>query len=117
MTDAERETRIRVTFGQLEAFEDAHHLLTHAALPEDMDPAIRQAEVDATGALAAELREELTELARGRYVCSTRHPWVPGTIGPVIHPGALDDGECGDGCCDRFRCPRCGAQWRVEHGA
>lgn len=31
------------------------------------------------------------------------------------HPEPVDDGECWEGCCDRYRCPDCGARWKVEY--
>ena len=39
--------------------------------------------------------------------------------GKVLSPtccGAkmLDDGDCGQGCCDDYRCPTCGRKVRVE---
>lgn len=30
------------------------------------------------------------------------------------HDGALDAGECMDGCCDYYRCTNCGATWKEE---
>lgn len=113
LAERERETRIRVTFDQLERFEDAHHELTHAAVPADIDPAVRQAEIDALASVAGELREELTALAGGRYVCTARHPADP-AVCRTIHPAAEDIGECSSGCCDKYRCPRCNLTWTEE---
>jgi hypothetical protein len=110
---------VGVTFTQLERFESTLHQLEHAAIPESMDPAVRQLEIDAARAVALELREELTQLAGGRYVCTEHHPYDRDTFaGPegarVIHPAAEDVGECAEGCCDRYRCPRCGTVWHQE---
>lgn len=114
MPEAERETRIRITFGQLEAFERAHHELLHAPVPEDVDPLIRQAEIDAAAAVAGDLRTELELLAGGRYACTERHPWDRTIQRRAIHPAAEDAGTCSAGCCDRWRCPRCDTSWTAS---
>lgn len=31
-----------------------------------------------------------------------------------VHMGAVDDGECPEGCCDDYKCVDCGHTWRVE---
>lgn len=52
-----------------------------------------------------------------RFVCTKATPWNPSIQGNVMHPDAVDDGECADGCCDDFKCPTCGHRWRVQNGA
>ncbi|HYE79247.1 MAG TPA: hypothetical protein VEI97_14785 [bacterium] len=34
--------------------------------------------------------------------------------GRGLHPDAVIDGGCSDGCCDYYRCPHCGRSWSVE---
>lgn len=31
------------------------------------------------------------------------------------HPEAKKTGTCFDGCCDDYKCPACGAEWRYEN--
>jgi hypothetical protein len=28
------------------------------------------------------------------------------------HPNAYVEGECYEGCCDKYHCPDCGTRWR-----
>ncbi len=53
----------------------------------------------------------------GRFVCTKDDPWTKEKhAGRVVHPDAKCVGECYEGCCDDYRCPNCGATWRVEGG-
>lgn len=118
MPEEERVRRLTITFEQLEKFEEAIEVARAAPCPEDIDPRIRVAEIEAMISVATDLRAEATKLAHGRYICTKRNPWdkdVNGRNGRGCHPAAEDDGECSDGCCDDYRCPYCGVHWRVEH--
>lgn len=52
--------------------------------------------------------------ADGRYICTRETPWSHSIPGRVVHPDAVDDGECFDGCCDYWKCPNCGHRWKTE---
>lgn len=49
-----------------------------------------------------------------RHVCTPDDPWTPEKSERSIHPSAVDDGTCYEGCCDKWRCPVCGHAWREE---
>lgn len=39
----------------------------------------------------------------------------PLPVGPrYVHPNAITVGGCAEGCCDDYRCPDCGTEFRVE---
>ena len=124
MSEDERVKRLTITFEQLEKFEEAIHLAKieeGQGFPNRLPGVaveVAKAEIAAMVSVAADLREEATKLAHGRYICTRRNPWdkdVNGRNGRGCHPAAEDDGECSDGCCDDYRCPYCGVHWRVEH--
>jgi hypothetical protein len=52
--------------------------------------------------------------ADGRLICTPERPMPKNAKGQWSHPAAELVGDCGDGCCDDFRCPACGAEWRCE---
>lgn len=31
-----------------------------------------------------------------------------------FHPNAVSTGSCYEGCCDYYKCPDCGTEWREE---
>lgn len=49
-----------------------------------------------------------------RYVCTATAPWSPEKGTHAVHPDAISDGGCAEGCCDDFWCPHCGVRWRAE---
>lgn len=49
-------------------------------------------------------------------ICTANDPWSEDKGYPTIHPDAIDEGECFDGCCDKYRCPNCGLRFTVEAG-
>ena len=49
----------------------------------------------------------------GRIDCRTAEK--PLAVGPrYVHPNAVSTGECYEGCCDDYKCPDCGTEFRVE---
>jgi hypothetical protein len=52
----------------------------------------------------------------GRLICTTERPMPAKHEGQWLHPEAVDDGGCSDGCCDDYRCPACGERWRARYG-
>lgn len=58
----------------------------------------------------------LSALERGEQLCTADAPFDPALGDRARHPDAVDDGECGDCCCDWFRCPHCGLRFRVGAG-
>lgn len=54
--------------------------------------------------------------ADGRHVCTKEDPWTPAKSDRAVHPDASTFGDgCYEGCCDDYRCPNCGVEWRKEH--
>lgn len=52
----------------------------------------------------------------GRWICKKDHPWSEAKGLFAVHPDAVTFGDgCAEGCCDDFRCPHCGHEWRVEY--
>lgn len=49
-----------------------------------------------------------------RFLCAPKHPKPDGATGPWSHTSTVDNGECAEGCCDKYKCLDCGARWRVE---
>ena len=50
-------------------------------------------------------------------VCTKSEPWQVGQHRVrVEHPDAVLIGECNEGCCDCYRCPHCGLEFRVNAG-
>lgn len=49
-----------------------------------------------------------------RQVCTKNQPKPPNALGHWLHPDAECIGECIHGCCDDYRCPNCGQEWREE---
>lgn len=69
-------------------------------------------------ALDLRVKEALTLVEvrdpQGRYICRKEAPWSEAIGGQVVHPSAIDTGECNEGCCDTFKCPHCGTSWKSE---
>lgn len=51
-----------------------------------------------------------------RYVCTKEAPWTPEMGDYAHHPDAVSDGECADSCCDYWKCPNCGLEFKTEVG-
>jgi hypothetical protein len=51
---------------------------------------------------------------KARHTCTAADPWTPAKAQRALHPDAVDDGECAEGCCDYLKCPHCGHRWRQE---
>jgi hypothetical protein len=60
--------------------------------------------------------EVLRAFERGEQLCTEDAPYDAAIGGRAVHPDAIDDGECGNCCCDYFRCPHCGLRFRVGAG-
>lgn len=61
------------------------------------------------------LDQKAIDLGRGeRFLCTPDRPKPKGAPGRWSHTGAVDDGECSEGCCDDYKCTDCGETWRIE---
>lgn len=49
-----------------------------------------------------------------RFICTKDDPWTKEKGTPAQHPDAVSDGECFEGCCDRYKCPNCGLRFTEE---
>jgi hypothetical protein len=54
------------------------------------------------------------ETGSGRQICTSDKPIPENAGGLWAHPEAVHIGTCSEGCCDDYRCPACGTEWRQE---
>lgn len=50
-----------------------------------------------------------------RIECTAENPAALVEGQRYLHPDAVAIGGCYDGCCDDFKCPHCGVEFRVEY--